>query len=410
MAQSPDVRIVTETALSDYDTALQSELSTTFGARAQTAVTFGDSLIEQGGEIPANPDTRAYSPWTWANMLLGQAFKILGNHGVGGETTTQIRARIGAVVALNPGWVVLLCGTNNMGVAGGVDTAKADITAMIDTFTAAGVKVIIGTIPPRTGENYTGTIKADTFALNLWIRQLPATTTAVVVDYFTAIADAAGNYRATAVGGNPSSDGIHLSAIGGYVLGAALARTLRPILPLAPVPYSEPSPGPNLVAVPRPGLYGAGAPPYNAFGGVGSAGVTWSEPLRPEGGAPWKQLVLPNASVLTMQCNATVDGAALSVGDEVWAAVEYDLTTINAEGNGVAVHIKAWNGSTWTVLRTAFTDWGQPQVPRAGVIRVPECVVPAGATVLAVFIELRGGMTFRFDRFGMYRSAAFPVP
>jgi len=38
MAQSPDVRIVTETALSDYDTTLQGGLSTTIGAAISTTL------------------------------------------------------------------------------------------------------------------------------------------------------------------------------------------------------------------------------------------------------------------------------------------------------------------------------------------------------------------------------------
>lgn len=375
---------------------------------SQTVVVFGDSLTEQGGTITANPDIRVFSPWTWANMLLGQAFSVLGNLGVGGQTTAQIKARIGDVLTLNPAWVFLLCGTNNMGVVNGVADAEADITSMIGTFRRAGIRVVIGTIPPRTGGSYSGTQKADTHTLNAWIRQLARVTPdVIVVDYFSALADNSGNYRATAAGANPTSDGVHLSATGGFVSGSALADALRPLVPASPPLYGDPTPGPNLLVTPRPGSYGTGAPPYT-LGGASSGSVTWSEPTRTNGGHPWKQVVIPAAGSLTMNANINI-GASLAVGDSVAGAFQFEADNVAAEVNGIAGHLKSWNGSAWTLLRTAFNDFNQPQLARSGVIRIPPVAVPSGAVTVALYIEARGGMNLRFDRLGIYKTTVFPI-
>lgn len=81
---------------------------------------FGDSLTEQGGTLPggtsASADIRSFAPWAHGNVLLGQVFTIAGIFGIGGQTATQIRARIADVLAVKPGWVHLLAGTNDMGL------------------------------------------------------------------------------------------------------------------------------------------------------------------------------------------------------------------------------------------------------------------------------------------------------
>lgn len=376
---------------------------------AQTAVVLGDSLTEQGGEIPANPDTRSFAAWTWANVLLGQALTILGNLGIGGETTTQIRARVDAAIALNPGWVILTVGTNNMGVAGGLVTAKTDIIAMLDKFDAAGIRVVLPTLPPRTGGSYSGTIKADTLALNEWIRQLARTRPGLIVpDYFTGLADgASGNYLATIYGFNPTVDGIHLSATGAYQAGRILADALRPHLS-ASVPFSPPNPGANLLPNPRPGGNGTSAP--GSFS-VGTA--TWSDVARADGLGVWKQAAI-GSGTFTMNTNATVDGTRLAAGDTVNGVIEFDVSNMDQaavnDAQGIAVSLRAWNGSSYvSPYLYAFNYFRGPNVARSGVIRTPSFVVPAGATLVSLFVELRGSMNFKFDRVGIYNRKTYAV-
>lgn len=380
-----------------------------YAPRPQTAVVLGDSLTEQGGEIPANPDTRSFSAWPWANVLLGQAFTVLANMGIGGETTTQIRARAKDVVALKPGWVILTAGTNNMGVVDGVATAKTDIAAMLDTFEAAGIRVVLPTLPPRLLANYTGTTKADTFALNEWIRAQGRTRPGLIVpDYFAGLAAGAdGNFAASLYGFNPTVDGIHLSATGGYQAGLILANALRPYVTPA-VPFSLPNPGANLIANPRPAGNGAVAP---TSWSVGTA--TWSDVPRADGLGSWKQAVL-GTGTFNMNTNASVDGTRLAVGDVVNAVIEFDVSGMDQaaanDAQGIAVSLRAWNGTAYTTpYLYAFNYFRGPNVPRSGVIRVPNFTVPAGTTIVSLFVELRGSMTFKFDRAGIYNRKTYAV-
>jgi lysophospholipase L1-like esterase len=343
----------------------------------------------------------------------------LGNLGVGGQTTSQILARIGAVLALNPGWVVLTAGTNNMGVAGGVAQAKADITAMLDIYDAAGIRVVISTLPPRLSGNYTGTIRADTLALNEWIRGQARTRPGLIVlDYFAVLADGnTGNYVATIYGFNPTTDGIHLSATGAYACGKMLAAALRPFVTPV-VPYSLTTNGANLLtsSLARPAGSGAAAPTGWSFSGTASGGSVWSDVARTDDFlGQWKQLVIPTGGSMTLSgtTNAAVDGTRLAVGDVVNGILEFDVSAVETglavEGQGICFGVKAWNGTTFTNSLYAFNYFRGPNEARSGVLRTPDFTVPAGTTLVALYLELRGGQTFKFDRVGIYNRKTYPV-
>lgn len=396
--------------------------------RSQTWVVFGDSLTEQGGEIPVgdtygiansapgaprnNPDTRAFAAWTWANVLLNQAFTTLANYGIGGQTTSQILARVNDAIALNPGWVILTAGTNNMGVAGGLAQAKADITAILNQFAATGIRVALLTLPPRLSGNYTGTIKSDTLALNEWIRQQARTYPGIVVaDVFPALADGgASNYLTNIYGFNPTTDGVHLSATGAYACGKVLAEALRPFITTNAVPYSNPNPGANLLttATGRPAGTGSSA----ATGWNATNSPTWSDVARVDGLGSWKQVVIASGnSILTT--NATVDGTRLAIGDTINGIIEFDASAMEqaaaVDAQGIMVELKAWNGTSYFDHRYAFNYFRGPNVAHSGVIRVPDYVVPATTTIVTLAIELRGAMTFKFDRPGVYARKTYSV-
>lgn len=382
--------------------------------RTQTAVVYGDSLTEQGGEIAGTLDTRAFAAWTWANVELGQALTIAANLGVGGDDTTEILARIGDVIDLDPGWVIITAGTNNAGVAGGVATAQADLTEMFDTFDAAGIRVCILTLPPRTGGSWAGTQKADTLAINEWLRQQSRTRPGLVVaDIWPALATAASsNFLSTLYGFNPTSDGVHLSATGAYAAGKVLAAALRPHLASFVVPYSDINPGANLAPNPRPGQGAGGAATPTSWTLSGS-GTTFSDVARTDGLGTWKQVVCATGgATVSLSTNAGI-GALLAVGDTVNGILEFEVESMDqaAAGNaqGISLSLRAWNGSSYTDFKYAFNAFSGPNVARSGVLRVPDFTVPSGTTIVSLFIELRGTMTFRFDRAGIYKRGVYSV-
>lgn len=60
-----------------------------------------------GGAPAGNGIVYSRSLFDRANMILGAPFTVMGNKGVSGETSTQILARFGTALALNPGWIYL---------------------------------------------------------------------------------------------------------------------------------------------------------------------------------------------------------------------------------------------------------------------------------------------------------------
>lgn len=388
-------------------------LSTVGPGRPQTIVFIGDSLTEQGGMISAAPQIKPYSPWTWAMNMLGQRFKVLSNAGIGGQTSTQILARFDTdVVAMNPGWVHILCGTNDMG--NGTATAKANITEMLDRADAAGIRVILGTIPPRLPANYTGSVKVDTLELNRWIiATARVRANVVLVDYFAALADVLGQYRATTAGWNPTSDGVHLSATGGFVAGLALFNVLDKITePYIPyIPWQ--GLGGNLIA--NPDFTGTAnmVPTSWSAAGTASAAAVYSVVDR-DGVpvSPWKQVVIANGGgALSLSANANVGNNGIAVGDQVIAFLDYDLSNLDqaaAAGTlGFFLRVKMWNGTAYTNTLAAMEDYNSPVVARKGTLFVPDFTIPVGTTTVTLEISAYGGGTYKIGRAGLYKSTTF---
>ena len=388
----------------------------------QTMVVIGDSLTEQGGMIAAAPQFKPYSAWVWANVLLGQRFEILKNAGIGGQTTSQILARLQSdAIALNPGWCHLLCGTNNMGTAGGVSTAKADITSMLDALDAAGIRTIIGTIPPKITSSYTGTQKADTMELNRWIIQQGRTRrNLIVVDYFQALTEIGGNYANPIYGWNTTSDGTHLSAVGGYICGRALADAILATgESSASYRFHPPTSSNGINLLPYPYLNGTSAttaPQGSTVSGSATATATWaSQNSSDTPGVPWRVLTVQNgAGNLSIQQNASVGVNGLAVGDQVRAYVEFDISNLDQAATSgqqaFYLSVKQWNGSAYTNTDSALSDYSSPNVNRSGVIRTHDVTIVAGTTVVTWELFIWGGGTYKIRRAGLYRTADLNKP
>lgn len=400
------------------DAALKRSLASASVPPKQTMLVIGDSLTEKGGFVPANPKFDPYSAWVWGNVLLGQRFEILKNAGIGGQTTTQIRGRLQSeLVAWNPGWVHLLCGTNNMGTTGGVATAKADITAMLDMLDTAGVKTILGTIPPRIAGNYTGSMKADTMELNRWIVQTArARRNVVLADYFQALTETGGNYANPVYGHNTTSDGTHLSAVGGYICGNVFANAVTATGASSPAyqffPPAGASSGINLLPYPYlNGTSATSAPQGMTVNGSGAASVTWSTQNSTDIPAiPWKVLTIPNGTAsVALDANANVGTAGLQVGDKVRAYIEFSMSGLDqaaADGQqAFYLSVRQWNGSSYTNTDSAMSDYSSPNADRSGVIRTHDVTIVPGTTTVTWELFIWGGGTYKIRRAGLYRVA-----
>lgn len=378
------------------------------GGAPQTVVVAGDSLTEQGGMLD-NGSASAIKPtsaWTWANVILGQRFTILKNAGVFGQTAAMLLARLEQdVISLNPGWLWLMIGTNDVGATPRADL-QAQVTRILDRCDAAGIRVAWMTIPPRLSGNYSGTQLADTQWFNAWVLDYGRRRRNVVpVDTFSPLASG-NNYRATIYGWNPTSDGIHLSSTGGYAAGAALANAIGP-LTVAADPWTEAGTT-NLLADPRFLNGGSGSAPSGwGTSTSGAPTVTWSKTARTDAPGTWQTAVLSTGSVgLTLQANTNVDGTKLAIGDTTVGLIEFRTRNLDQAATtgfqGLMLALRAYNGAAYTTSIYTMQSFAHPNVDHSGVFRTPKFTVPTGTTVVTLQVEAYGGGTYDLDRAALF--------
>ncbi len=193
---------------------------------ADTVVFLGDSLTQGGDWESWFPDLNAI------------------NLGVGGNTTDDVLGRLEAVVALNPDEIVLLIGTNDLGMRRTVESLVRNIqSTLVDLRRELpGSRMLVQSIVPR-GREFADRIREA----NIHLRQFSATVHAQFLDLWPVMALEDGELNPTF-----SDDRLHLNDAGYEAwlseLRPALVR-LRDLPPMtSPIraimldDYSRPAP------------------------------------------------------------------------------------------------------------------------------------------------------------------------
>ena len=163
------------------------------GATAPRVVFMGDSITEN---------------WNLSDAAFFD--KGVVNRGISGQTTSQMLVRFRAdVVALRPGAVHILAGTNDVAGNTGPLTAqdfKNNIMSMVELARANGIAVVLGSIPPAAAFNWRPEVKPVPVIqeLNRWLRDYASQKGLRYVDYYTALAGPAGELRA-----DLGNEGVH---------------------------------------------------------------------------------------------------------------------------------------------------------------------------------------------------------
>lgn len=198
----------------------------------------------------------------WSRPAYGGFFRgrPYVNRGIGGQTTAQMLLRFHPdVIALRPNAVVILAGTNDIaGNTGPVtlEQIQHNVAAMAEMAKANGVKVVLASILPvsddkkdREGKPVVRTTArppASIQAMNAWLADYARRNGHVVLDYFTATADAAGALKP-----DLNDDGLHPNAAGYAVMAPlaeeAIARALGDKPPVAAAPAARPKPSDVMV-------------------------------------------------------------------------------------------------------------------------------------------------------------------
>ena len=178
----------------------------------------------------------------WQQPRFGGFFarKPYIDRGISGQTTPQMLVRFRPdVVALEPRVVVILAGTND--IAGNTGPAtdeeiEGNLATMSELAHANGIKVVLASLLPTAGYHHVagGPAPPQTTtrplsrigAINDWMKTYAQAHGNVYLDYFSAMADSAGQLRAEL-----SEDDLHPNAKGYAVMAplaeAAVARALK---------------------------------------------------------------------------------------------------------------------------------------------------------------------------------------
>lgn len=162
--------------------------------------------------------------------------------GIGGQTTPQMLVRFRQdVIALHPAVVQIMAGTNDIASNTGPMTAEeteANFRTMTELAQAHGIRVILASIPPsshfawRPGLEVTHRIET----LNSWLKAYAAQTGSTYADYWSALQDGQGGFRAgwTIDGVHPNATGFdHMIPVAVAAIRAAMARPAPTPLPIA---------------------------------------------------------------------------------------------------------------------------------------------------------------------------------
>jgi len=178
-------------------------------AGERRVVFFGDSITDNWGRMQGT------------SFFPGKPYV---NRGIGGQTTAQMLLRFRQdVLDLKPAAVLILAGTNDIAGNGGVATPgmiEDNLRSMAELAHAHHIRVILASVLPvsdypwRRGLQPAGKVRA----LNAWIKQYAASSDAIYLDYYGAMANQDGGLDAEL-----AEDGVHPTPAG-YARMAPLAE------------------------------------------------------------------------------------------------------------------------------------------------------------------------------------------
>ena len=159
-----------------------------------------------------------------ATMFSGKPYI---NRGISGQTTPQMLVRFRQdVVALHPGGVVILAGTNDIAGNTGPTTLEmieGNLATMAELASAHEIKVVLCSVLPVHDYPWKPGLEPapKIVALNSWMKTYAAQHGAIYVDFHSAMADAQGGMR-----GGLSSDGVHPNESGYRIMGPLVEQAI----------------------------------------------------------------------------------------------------------------------------------------------------------------------------------------
>ena len=181
---------------------------------------YGDSITQLWGE----KDPAQFFP--------GKGYL---NRGISGQTTPQMLLRFRQdVIALQPDVVLILAGTNDIAGNTGPSTQamiEDNLHAMVELARAHGIRVVLASVLPVSEYRWMPGIEPapKVRALNAALKQYADAQGLVYLDYYTAMANAAGGLDPAL-----AADGVHPTAKGYAVMAPLAERAIERALAATP--------------------------------------------------------------------------------------------------------------------------------------------------------------------------------
>lgn len=374
------------------------------------AVLLGDSFWEQNGGPRKNAGLVTFDakgPVIWANFLLGQAFRIVKNVGVGGQRMQDFAARVPADVdAYSPNWVIGTGGVNDIGQGRTTAQIIADFTALFNLLiTARGYRVSWNTITYVT--DWTNAQNRVQTEVNHWLRtEAPSLwPNLVVCDVAAAVDDPSLGYVS-----DWRSDSTHPAAGGAFRIGRAMAAALRPFAPTAP-PILESRNGSNSMNLITNARFNNPASGVGAGWSGGGTNAVHSQVARTDGvPGVWQRMTITSEGAATLTLgNVAIDTAKVTPGvDVVRLAVEVNVAGLLAAPTALTQRFNArvqfYDASNALLKQMdgAYADGSYKALyvtdPGRGILATPEFLIPATATKWTVSLSAVGTGVFDWDR------------
>jgi lysophospholipase L1-like esterase len=323
-------------------------------------------IVYFGDSITANRGFPGYADWTQfltRGRFYGKAVGSNGlgptgwNQGVVGNITDQLITRIQNVIDEAPKVVFLLIGTNDIGASGRTSAqVLTNIASIVATLQAAGARVIVGTLIPRTAAGWNGAMETVRLAVNAGI-----ISTYEYVDTSAAITNTATQLQA---------DGTHPNGPGGLALGTVVAAKLATLISTSDILYTSPTaPAENLFLNPFFTGGATVATSWTLFSGAN--GVTKTASKTTLDGITAQKLVMSGTSTANVadNFNQNVTPAGGLTGElyEAWVEV-----LVNRAAGISGISLAAGNNTlSYSSMSITSQDGTALSLPFRGVLRAP---------------------------------------
>lgn len=385
-----------------------------FNKIATNIVLFGDSITLANDTHPTN-----CGYWNWANAMLGQRLDVLSNAGVGGNSTTQMFARIKADVnSKNARWVFVNGGANDIASDTSADTIYNNLINIYKTCFNNGQRVIATTILPSTSFNTAPrtTIFED---VNDRLRAYALTQSTdkfILSDIAPLYLDTGSAYAVPLAG--YTIDGVHPNALGASTVGKQLYTDLVSLIPERNILIAD-NTDTSLIwffNVRNPLMTGtSGTKTAPATGNVAnnynvSGGGTWSKLTHDSEIGEWQQGILgEEASQMTLAPVGDVQDTYFSIGKTVYAMMELESDDDWVGAFNIELYLACLNSSNSVLLSERALGYssvggsGSAIInPSYAVLRTKNMVIPANTAKIRSYWTFQGTSgTVRLSRYGI---------